>query len=171
MAIRTVLLPAALVCAVAIPLRAERGPSTAEERARVQRLAAETDQDPLKLLTPEGRWFAKWMDEVPDLVFGPEAPARWMETEAKGDLRRVAVLKYMVGGVAHMIAHGLQDPRKAPDGGVAVHQAALEGVVRAYEALRDKKPENRSAAFEEALARLRAGTFPAFVAGLYTKSR
>lgn len=171
MPFRTVLLPAALVCLAAIPLRAERGPSTAEERAQVQRLAAETDRDPLRLLTSEGRQFAKWLDEVPDLTFGPEAPARWMEKEAKGDLRRVAVLKYMVGGVAYMIAHGVQDPRKAPDGGAAVHQAALEGVVRAYEALRDKRPENRSEAFEGALAHLKAGTFPTFVAALYPKAR
>ncbi|WLT31637.1 hypothetical protein [Geothrix sp. PMB-07] len=167
----TCIVPAALVCLAIVPLRAERGPSTPEERARVQRLAAETDQDPLKLLTPEGRWFTKWLDDVPDVTFGPEAPARWMEKEAKGDLRRVAIPKYMLSGVAHMLAHGLQDARKAPDRGVAVHQAALEGVVRAYEALRDKKPENRSAAFDEALAQLKAGTFPAFVAGLYPKSR
>lgn len=165
------IIPAALICLAIVPLRAERGPSTPEERARVQRLATETDQDPLKLLTPEGRWFVKWMEEVPDVTFGPEAPARWMEKEAKGELRRVAVQKYMVGGVAYMLAHGLQDSRKAPDQGTAVHQAALEGVVRAYEALRDKKPENQSAAFDEALARLKAGTFPAFVAGLYPKSR
>ncbi|MBI1751656.1 MAG: hypothetical protein HY014_16390 [Acidobacteria bacterium] len=84
------------------------------------------------------------------MTFGPEVPARWMETEAKGDL---------------------QDPRKAPDHGATVHRAALEGVVRAYEALRDKKPENRPEKFEEALAQLKAGTFPAFVAGLYPRSR
>ncbi|HJV91677.1 MAG TPA: hypothetical protein VJ623_15300 [Holophagaceae bacterium] len=167
------LLPAALVAllAAAPATAADRGPSTPEERQRVVRLAADSDKDPLKAHAAEGRWFAKWMDEVPDLTFGPDQPARWMESAVKGDLRRIAVFKYEVGGVAYMIQHGIADPRKAPEQQVAIHTAALEGVVRAYAVLRDLKPENRSDKLEEALARLNQGTFPAFVQGLYGKAK
>jgi carboxypeptidase Q len=167
------LFPAALVALLmAVPATAaDRGPSTPEERAKVVRLAAEATQDPLKVHATEGRWFAKWIDEVPDLAFGPEAPARWMEGAVTGDLRRVAIFTYELGGVAHMIQHGLTDPRKAPDHGLAVHTAALEGVVRAYGVLRDLKPGNRSPKMDEALARLEQGTFPAFVKDLFGKTK
>lgn len=164
--------PAALVALLALPAAAtDRGPSTPEERAKVVRLAAESTQDPLKVHATEGRWFAKWIDEVPDLAFGPEAPARWMEGAVTGDLRRIAIFQYELGGVAYMIQHGLADPRKAPDQGLAVHTAALEGVIRAYAALRDLKPGNRSPKMDEALARLEQGTFSAFVQGLFGKAK
>jgi carboxypeptidase Q len=167
---RVVFLIAALTL-VTTAQAADRGPSTPEERARVVQLAAASDGDPLKAMAADGRWFEKWLDEVPDLSFGPEAPARWMEANAKGDLRRVAVFKYQVGAIAYMIQHQIADPRKAPDQLVAVHTAALEGVVRAYRVLRDTKPENRSPKFDEALEKLDKGEFPAFVKSLFGAAR
>lgn len=165
------LLPAALVATASLPLQAERGPATPEERARVVRLVTELAKDPLKTHASEGRWFAKWIEEVPDISFGPEQPARWMEGAVKGDLRRIAIFAYEVGGVAFMIQHGILDPRKAPEQQVAIHTAALESVVRAYAVLRDLKPENRSPKLDEAFARLEAGTFPAFVQGLFGNAK
>jgi hypothetical protein len=161
----------AVLAVAATAQAADRGPSTPEERARVVQLAAASDADPLKAMAADGRWFEKWLDEVPDLSFGPEAPARWMEANAKGDLRRVAVFKYQVSALAYMIQHQLADPRKAPDQLVAVHTAALEGVVRAYRTLRELKPENRSAKFDEALEKLDKGEFPAFVKSLFGATR
>jgi hypothetical protein len=70
-----------------------------------------------------------------------------------------------------MIQHQIVDPRKAPDQLVAVHTAALEGVVRAYRTLRELKPENRSAKFDEALEKLDKGEFPAFVKSLFGATR
>lgn len=148
-----------------------RGPSTPEERARVVQVAAASDADPLKVLSADGRWFEKWLDEVPDIMFGPEAPAAWMEANAKGDLKRVAVFKYQVSGVAYMIEHQIVDSHKAVEQRLAVHTAALAGVVRAYRALRDLKPENRSPKFDEALEKLDRGEFPAFVKSLFEASR
>ena len=168
----SLLVPTLVALLAAAPAAAaDRGPSTPEERQRILRLAADSDKDPLKAHATEGRWFAKWMDEVPDLAFGPDLPARWMESALKGDLRRVAVFKYELGGVAYMIQHGISDPRKAPEQRIAIHTAALEGVVRAYAVLRDLKPENRSEKMDEALGHLNQGTFPAFVQGLFGKAK
>lgn len=163
--------PALVALLVAPATAADRGPSTPEERARVVQIAADTTKDPLKTLAANGRWFAKWLDEVPDILFGPEQPARWMEGAVKGEMRRVAIFAYQVGGVSHMIQHGISDPRKAPDQAVAIHTAALETVVRAYAALRDAKPELRSPKLDEALERLNQGTFPAFVQGMFGKAK
>jgi hypothetical protein len=171
MNLRSCFLPTALVAAAILPLQAGRGPSTPEERARVLKLAEASPTDALRLMATEGRWFAKWMEEVPDFSFGPEAPARWMEGAVKGDLRRVAIFLYEVGGMAYQIRHQVPDARKAPEHLLPTHTAALENVVRAYAAMRDLKPENRSPKLDEALQRLEAGTFPAFVAGLFPGKR
>lgn len=165
------LLPVALVAVMAPAHAADRGPSTPEERARVIQIAEKVAQDPLQTFATEGRWFAKWIEDVPDIQFGPEAPARWMEGVVKGDLRRVAIFAYEVGGVSHMIQKGIFDPRKAPDQMVAIHTAALERVVRAYAVLRDAKPDVRSPRLDEALERLNQGTFPAFVQAMFGKAK
>jgi len=48
---------------------AERGPSTAEERAKVIDLTRKLENDPLNPQAEEWRvWLAKWIDEVPDVV-------------------------------------------------------------------------------------------------------
>jgi hypothetical protein len=157
----------AVVVAVSAFSAFARGPATEEEKARVVRLATESDVDPLKVYAAEGRWFSKWIDEVPDVMFGPEAPALWMEANVKGDLKRVAIFKYSVSGVSYMVQHTINDPRAPTETMVAVHTAALEGVVRAYGVLRDAKPENKSEAFDAALEKLKKGEFPAFVKSLF----
>lgn len=164
---QTLLVSAALVAVVATPLRAEgRGPSTADERARVLSLATEAGKDPLGAMARDGRWFDKWLDEIPDISFGPEAPARWCEANAKGDLRRLIRFEYELGGVSCQIQHQIAQP-KTLDEKLAVHQAALEQVLRAYESLRDAKPGNRSPKMDEALALRDKGGLPDFVKSLF----
>jgi hypothetical protein len=165
------LIPAALIVLMAVPARAEgRGPSTPDERSRVLSLAADAGKDPLGAMARDGRWFDKWLDEVPDIMFGPEAPAGWCESNAKGDLRRVMRFEYQLGGVAYQIQHQLPEP-KTQEEKLAVHQAALEAVLRAYESLRDAKPENRSPKMDEALALRDKGELPAFVKSLFSSAR
>lgn len=157
----------ALVVAMALPARAEgRGPSTPEERGRVLELAEAAAKDPLGAYARDGRWFDQWLDQIPDIMFGPEAPARWCESNAKGDLRRTLRFEYELGGVAYQIRHQIPAP-KTRDEKLAVHQAALEQVLRAYESLRDARPENRSPKMDEALATLDKGGLPAFVTSLF----
>src|SRR5690349_293828 len=100
----TLLVSAALVVVIATPLRAEgRGPSTPDQPARVLGLATEAGKDPLGAYSRDGRWFDKWLDQIPDITFGPAARAMWCESNAKGDLRRVMKFEYELGGVAYQI--------------------------------------------------------------------
>lgn len=161
------LIPAALIALMAVPAHAKgRGPSTSEERDRVLKLTDEAGKDPLGAYARDGRWFDKWLDEIPDIAFGPEAPAGWCEDNAKGDLRRVMRFEYQLGGVTYQIQHQIAEP-KTLDEKLAIHQAALEQVLRAYASLRDAKPENRSAKMDEALATRDKGGLPAFVKSLF----
>jgi hypothetical protein len=164
---RHLLIPAALIGVLAAPAQARgRGPSTPEERDRVVKLAVEAGKDPLGALAQDGRWFDKWLDEIPNITFGPEPPARWCESNAKGDLRRIIPFEYALGGVAYQIQHQIAEP-KTLDEKMAVHQAALEQVLRAYESLRDAKPENRSSKMDEALALRDKGGLADFVKSLF----
>ncbi len=167
----SVCLSALLAGLLALPASAHgRGPSTPEERARVLALATDAGRDPLGAMARDGRWFDTWLDEVPDFTFGPEAPARWCLSHAKGNLRRVMKFEYELGGVAYQIQHQIARPKTLEEK-VAVHQAALESVLRAYERLRDARPENRSAEMDEAVAMRNKGDLPAFVARLFQGGR
>ncbi len=157
----------ALIATMALPIHAEgRGPSTPEERARVLQLAVEAAKDPIGASARDGRWFDKWLEEIPDIAFGPEAPARWCESNAKGDLRRVLRFEYQLGGVAYQIQHQIPEPKTLADK-LAIHQAALEQVLQAYASLRDAKPGNGSPKMDEALAAREKGDLPAFVKSLF----
>ncbi|HET8715828.1 MAG TPA: hypothetical protein VFM16_08380 [Holophagaceae bacterium] len=161
----------ALVATMALPVRAEgRGPSTPQERDRVLALAGDAGKDPLAAYARDGRWFDQWLDQIPDLTFGPAAPARWCEAQAKGDLRRLMRFEYELGGVVYQIQHQLPQARSREEK-LAVHQAALEQVLKAYASLRDLKPENRSPKMDEAVALRDAGQLPAFVASLFEGTR
>ncbi|HEU4952446.1 MAG TPA: hypothetical protein VFT46_10870 [Holophagaceae bacterium] len=167
----TSLILPALVVTLALPVRAEgRGPSTPQERDRVLALAASAAQDPLGTYARDGRWFDQWLDQIPDLTFGPEAPARWCESNAKGDLRRLMRFEYELGGVVYQIQHQVPQARTLEEK-LAVHQAALEQVLKAYASLRDAKPENRSPKMDEALALRDKGELPAFVKSLFEGGR
>ena len=161
----------ALVVTMALPVRAEgRGPSTPPERDRVLALAGDAGKDPLAAYARDGRWFDQWLDQIPDITFGPAAPARWCESHAKGDLRRLMRFEYELGGVAYQIQNQIPKAQSREEK-LAVHQAALEQVLKAYASLRDAKPENRSPEMDEALAQRDAGKLPAFVASLFEGTR
>jgi hypothetical protein len=171
MSFRSLLAPIVVIGAFSTPaLAQERGPSTAEERDRVVKLALESEKDPLGALAKEERWFEKWLEAVPDILFGPEAPARWCESAAKGDLRKALRFQYSVSAVAYQIQHKIFEP-KTMEEKLAIHQAALEGVLHAYETLLPKRPENRSDKMEEALALRAKGELPAFVKSLFAGKR
>lgn len=171
MSLKHLLAPIALIGMLQAPLQAQgRGPSTPEERARVLKLAVDSEKDPLAAMAAEGRWFDKWLDEVPDILFGPEAPTRWCEGAAKGDLRRVLRFQYQVSGVAYQIQHQILEP-KTLEHKLAIHQACLEGVLKAYEALLPKRAENRSEKMDQVLALRDKGELPAFVKSLFAAQR
>lgn len=171
MSFRRLMAPLALISVIApTAAAADRGPSTAEERDRVVKMAQDCEKDPLTVMAKEGRWFEKWLDEVPDFTFGPEATARWCEGAAKGDLKRVLVFQYQLSGVAYQIQHQISLPKTLEEK-QAIHLAALEGVLRAYESLLPRRAENRSEKMDEALALRAKGELPAFVKSLFAGKR
>ena len=171
MSLRTLLVPIALVGALTTPASAlDRGPSTPEERARVVKLAEAAGKDPSAVPASDVKWFGEWIEAVPDIMFGGEAPARWCMTAAKGDLRKVIRFHYEVSGVAYQIQHQIFVPKTLEEK-TAIQQAAVEGVLRAYSALLAKAPENRSEKMDEALALQAKGEFAAWVKGLMSGKR
>ncbi|WP_342116541.1 hypothetical protein [Pseudoduganella sp. OTU4001] len=143
----------ALAAGLAAPAFAERGPSTPEERARVVALAEAANRDPIGVMnSADGRWFMKWSDEIPDYSFGPDRGALWMETgAAKGDLRRVLRFHHTLSTAAYQVQHQMFDPMKDPAQMEAKTMAGIDGLLRAYESLKDKRPENRSEVLDNAL--------------------
>lgn len=150
------------------PARAERGPSTPEERARVVQLADAANRDPIGVMTSsDGRWFMKWSDEIPDYMFGPDKGAFWMENGAgKGDMRRVMRFHHMLSTAAYQVQHEIADPQKDPAAMEAKTIAGIEGLLHAYEILKDKRPENRSEEMDKAITMRDQGKLAAFVQSL-----
>ncbi|MEJ7808704.1 MAG: hypothetical protein WKG03_22635 [Telluria sp.] len=160
----------AILATLSTPALAQqgRGPSTPDEQARVVQLAAAADKDPLAVMTsPEGRWFEKWVEEIPDFMFGPDHGAYWfMTTAAKGELKRVLRFHHTISTAAFQVQHKMADPRKTPAELDAKTLAGVEGLLRAYETLLAKNPDNRSAKLDEAIAIRNKGGLAAFVKAL-----
>lgn len=168
--IHKVLAAFAILAALSAPAFAQqgRGPSTPAEQARVIALAAAADKDPLAVMTSaDGRWFEKWADEIPDYHFGPDNGAYWfMTTAAKGELKRVLRFHHTVSTAAFQVKNQIADPRKTPVQQEAKALAGVEGLLRAYESLVAKNPDNRSAKLDEAIAVRDKGGLAAFVKAL-----
>lgn len=149
-------------------LAQSRGPSTPEENARVVQFAAVAEKDPLAAMaSPEGRWFMKWSDDVPDYRFGPDKVAFWMDSgAARGDMKRVVPFQHMVSTAAYQVQHHITDPQANPQDLDAKTLAGMEGLLRAYESLLAKRPENRSEQLDQAIAARDKGSLAAFIAAL-----
>ncbi|MGZ3183453.1 MAG: hypothetical protein ACXU8N_13510 [Telluria sp.] len=167
MPIRRLFLQALACLALIVPVaaRADRGPSTPEEQARVIQLAEASYADPVGTMTSaDGRWFMRWSDEVPDYMFGPDAGAMWFEnSDAKGDLRRVMRFQHMLSTAAFQLQHKMHDPHTNPADEAARTLAGAEGLLRAYETLVAKNPANRSADVDKLLALRNSGGLAAFL--------
>ncbi len=161
-----------LLAACATPALAQqgRGPATPEEKARVAQIAIDAEKDPLTVLAATGEWFEKWVEDVPDITLKPGPAARWCVEAAKGDMRKVVQFQYGASALAYQIAHKIDEPKK-PEEVSAVDQAAIEGVLRAYEILAAKAEKNRSPKFDEAVARRNKGELAAFIAALPAPQR
>lgn len=155
-------------CLAAPAFAQSRGPSTAEENSRVVLLAASAEKDPLgAMASKEGRWFEKWSDDVPDYRFGPDKVAFWMMNgAAKGDLKRVLRFQHTLSRAAYQVKHHIGDPQQDKPSEDATTLAAAEGLLRAYESLLPKRPENRSEQIDMAIAAREKGTLSAFIDAL-----
>ena len=137
--IATILLGLVVARAARAQQPQQRGPSTAEERARAVKVAHELEVDPLAKDAKDNRdWFIQWIVAIPDITvtvcndyFGT------VQKPLRGHSREV-VNQMAISSTAFMIEH----PDKAKDE-QAVATAGLLGSLKAYQSILKQEPDAR----------------------------
>jgi len=121
------------------PQKQQRGPSTAEERARAVKVSHELEDDPLAKDAKDNReWVIQWIVDIPDITvnvcfdyFGkvPNPP--------RGHSREI-IRQMIISSAAFMIEH----PDKAKDE-QAIATAGLLGSLKSYQAILKEEPDAR----------------------------
>jgi hypothetical protein len=117
----------------------QRGPSTAEERARAVKVARELEDDPLAKEAKDDReWVIQWIVDIPDITvnvcfeyFGK------MPNPPHGHSKEI-VRQMIISSAAFMIEH----PDKAKDE-QAIATAGLLGALKTYQSILKKEPDAR----------------------------
>jgi hypothetical protein len=121
-------------------LRAEeRGPSTAEERAKVIDLTRKLENDPLNAQAEEWRvWLAKWIDEVPDVVV-PVCPGLLPQLlRSQRNYSHELAMQVVYSSAAFIVEHPKQQVDQQ-----AVFQAGVDGALKAYQSILKTRPRAR----------------------------
>jgi hypothetical protein len=159
---RTWLLVVLILLLVAGTLQAaDRGPSTKEERDQAVALVHLLETDPLSAKAKEARaWLTIWLAEIPDItvtlcsnLLGPG-----FDSDKKYGPELMVQLAYSAA------AFGIEHPDQASNP-LAVDTAAVQGVLRTYQALLEAKPKARFKALDELLEVDKAGQLSARLAG------
>ena len=116
-----------------------RGPSTAEERTRVVKIAHALESDPLAKDAKDNReWVIQWIIDIPDITvtvcndyFGQ------LPKVTRGHIREI-VNQMVISSAAFMIEH----PDKAKDD-QAVATAGLLGALKVYQSILKQDPDAR----------------------------
>jgi hypothetical protein len=123
----------------AVAAAQQRGPSTAEERARAVERAHRLETDPFNADAREWRlWLLTWIDEVPDITVN----ICNLLSPLSGTNRRFAreiVLQTIFSGAAFII----ENPDKAAVDDDAAYIAGVRGALKAYESILKDRPEAR----------------------------
>jgi hypothetical protein len=117
----------------------ERGPSTAEERAKVIDLTHKLETDPMNSQAEEWRvWLAKWIDEVPDVVV-PVCPGLLPQLlRSNRNYAHELAMQVVYSSAAFIVEHPQQQVDQQ-----AVFQAGVDGALRAYQAIIKARPRAR----------------------------
>jgi len=117
----------------------ERGPSTAEERAKVIDLTHKLETDPLNPQAEEWRvWLAKWIDEVPDVVV-PVCPGLLPQLlRSNRNYSHELAMQVVYSSAAFIVEHPKQQVDQQ-----AVFQAGVDGALKAYQAILKARPRAR----------------------------
>jgi hypothetical protein len=129
----------AVICfLIAATLRAQdRGPSTAEERATAVKLARLLENDPLDPHAKDARqWFTVWLIAVPDITVSACGDLLGPTPRSAKKYSSELMVQALYSSAAFMIEH----PEKVQDK-VAIHQAGLEGTLKAYASIRKQQPK------------------------------
>jgi hypothetical protein len=150
---------ASLVIAASVRAADQRGPSTPEDRAKALQMIHQLESDPLSSGAKEARqWLTLWLIAVPDIhvalctEFYP--PLLGADKNYASEL--------VMQGPYSMAAFEIQHPDQAADE-VSTYLAAVEGTLRTYEAILQKKPKARWPVLDDLLAKRERGELAAFV--------
>ena len=138
---------------------AERGPSTPKERTKALRLIRQLETDPLGDKAHDARrWLALWLLDVPDLQVRYCVEVVGGDRSARQRIRPDLLAQIPWSGAAFLI----ENPKKR-DARAEVYAAGLLGALRAYEALLEDHPDQRSPLLDQLLAKRDAGELEAYV--------
>ena len=145
----------------------QRGPATADERARVVKTAQELQSDPLSRDSrPDREWFVKWIVEVPDV----SVPFCATLLGDMGDKDTGYPGALVAAEVASEAALVIQHPDKAHDE-PAQYLAGVEGALMAYQRIRGASPKYRVKELDELARKREQGKLPQAVAEAATKCK
>ena len=160
-----VVVGAFLICVLHVHHGQARGPSTAEERAKIVALTRSLEQDPLAENAPATRqWLREWIIAVPDIRFKFCSELLGHGLAGNYPYSREVNLHPLFAGAAFTIEH----PEKARED-IAVYHAGVEGALRLYEVLLKSKPDARSAFLDELVAMRDQGKLVDYIAAVATK--
>ena len=137
----------------------QRGPSTPEERTKAVRIARQLEADPLSKELRDGReWLLRWLIEIPDITVsvcgGLLGPVVGSKKNYSSE-----ILTQMIFSEAAFI---IENPDRAKDQ-VGVHQAGVEGALRAYESILRTNPKARWLFLDELIAKRDKGALADYV--------
>jgi carboxypeptidase Q len=138
----------------------QRGPSTAEERARFVSVAHKYESNPLDpAIKKDQEWAILWLIQVPDIHTK-------MCTDALGKAYNKEKYAHAPEMVAQMLlssgAFVIENPEKAKDD-KAQYLAGTEGVLKAYQSIIKEQPQARSKALDDLLQKQSQGELADFV--------
>jgi len=137
----------------------ERGPSTAEERAKAVALAQYLEEQPFGDKAVDARrWLIMWWAAIPDMsvtlcgdLLGPVVGSKYKYAAE-------LTTQMLFSGGAFVILHRDSAPDEE-----AVYLAGVEGAVRCYEAILLKQPKRHHPFLDDLVKRRRDGTLAAYV--------
>ena len=137
----------------------KRGPSTPEERKRFLAIVRKLEKSPLdQSLNSEVTWALKWLQDIPDvnvtICFAPLGPLPNDEYRYDSKIRG----QFVLGMGAYLVEH----PQKAADSS-ATYLAGVESALKVYRAILKSKPEAKSRALDDLLAKQENGELNDFV--------
>ena len=148
---------ALLLASASTTAQQQRGPSTAEERQQALKYIADFQADPLNPnLKPEVQWIIKWTVEVPDFAVHLCSFVDLPKGDKKHGLTLFTAM--VMAQTGFVINHLGAQPDLT-----AEYQAGLEGMLDAFEKVVAANPKDSQPAFEDLLARRKAGTLADYV--------
>ena len=146
-------------CASSAYAQNKRDPSTPEERKRAVEMATFLEKNPLAKEAKDQRAaLLYFLTEAPDITINLCLNVLGEPKRLKGD-HEAELMGQLAFSQAKFI---IENPDKAQDN-AAVYLAAVEGVLRTWQAIKETKPKAKFGLMDELLQKQQAGTLAEYV--------